>query len=334
MPKSILTFVLLCLLYFTAQGQDPIYSQFYAAPIQLNPAFAGNTVGPHISINYRNQWPSLQGSYVTYSAAYSQYFPTVNTGFGLMVLSDDAGEGLLKTNKASAVFSYRLQVNRDFFLKFGAEGGVVQSRLDWDRLIFLDQIDAEIGPISPGGTPFPTEEVRPDNLNNTYVDISAGLLAYSSNFYGGVTIKHLNTPSESFLGINENLDEGLPMRLTLHGGAEIPLSFGNNWNTNSFISPSVMFVKQGDFGQLNAGSLIKMGYIYGGVWYRHTLTNGDAVIFVAGVQQGAFKIGYSYDMTISGLGLNRSGGSHEFSLIINLERPNEVDYNDCLNLFR
>ncbi|MEO1515308.1 MAG: type IX secretion system membrane protein PorP/SprF [Bacteroidota bacterium] len=334
MTRYFLTLSLLVCLCFSASAQDPIYSQFYAAPIQLNPAFAGNTVGPHISINYRNQWPSLQGSYVTYSAAYSQFFPQVNTGFGLMLLSDDAGEGLLKTNKVSGVFSYKLQVNRDWALKFGAEGSLVQARLDWDRLVFLDQIDAEIGPISPGGMPFPTEEVRPDNLNNTYVDISAGLLAYSSNFYGGVTIKHLNTPSESFLGVNPNLDEGLPMRLTLQAGMEIPLTFGNNWRTNSFISPSVMFVKQGDFGQLNAGSLVKAGFIFGGLWYRHTLTNGDAVIFVAGVEQGSFKIGYSYDMTISGLGLNRSGGSHEISLIINLERPNEVDYNDCLNLFR
>lgn len=59
---------------FSLQAQDPIYSQYYAAPIQLNPAFAGNTYTPHIAINYRNQWPSLNQAYVSYSVSYSQFF--------------------------------------------------------------------------------------------------------------------------------------------------------------------------------------------------------------------------------------------------------------------
>ena len=78
---------------FTMQAQDPIYSQYYAAPLQLNPAFAGNTYSPHISINYRNQWPSLNNAYVTYSVAYSQFFKDFNSGIGLMIQTDDAGQG-------------------------------------------------------------------------------------------------------------------------------------------------------------------------------------------------------------------------------------------------
>ena len=330
-------FLLICCLFFiceVAYSQDPIYSQFYAAPIQLNPAFAGNTVGPHISLNYRNQWPSLNGAYKTYSVAYSQFVPRMNSGFGLMLLSDDAGDGLLKTNKASAVFAYKVQVNRDFFFKLGSEVSLVQSRLDWNRLVFFDQIDEELGFTSPGGTPFPTSEIQPDNLNLTYMDISAGLLAVTPMFYAGITVKHLNTPDESFLGINDNLNTGRPLRLTLHAGSEFELPFGNTFLPRSFVSPGVMFVKQGDFGQINAGSLVKVGFVYGGAWYRHTFSNGDAVIFVAGVEQGAFKIGYSYDLTVSALGQGRTGGSHEISLIINLDDPNRKDYNDCLNLFR
>lgn len=332
--KKIIFLLPLCLLFVCDLfGQDPIYSQYYAAPIQLNPAFAGNTVGPHISLNYRNQWPSI-GAYKTYSVAYSQFVPSLNSGFGLMILTDDAGDGLLKTNKASAVYSYKVQVNRDFNLKFGTEVGLVQTRLDWNSLQFLDQIDDELGFLSPGGTPFPTEEVAPDNNTVTYFDISAGLLAYSKMFYGGITVKHLNTPNESFLGINDNLNTGRPLRLTLHAGMEIEMPYGSRFLPTSYISPSIMFVKQGDFGQINAGSLVKIGNIFGGAFYRHTFSNSDAVIFTAGVEQGAFKIGYSYDLTVSSLGQGRTGGSHEVSVIINMDDPNRKDYNDCLNLFR
>lgn len=316
------------------KAQDPVFSQFYAAPLQLNPAFTGNTNAPHVAINYRNQWPSWPEAYVTYAASYDQFFESVNAGFGLSILSDAAAEGLLKNNKVAGYFSYKLQVADDFILKFGTEVAAVQTRLDWDRLVFLDQIDERTGPISPGGTPFPTEEVRPDNTTNTYLDISAGLLAYTSSFYGGISIKHLNTPNESFLEVNNNLNNGLPLRLTLHAGGHITLREGGRKRGEIFVSPNLMFVKQSDLGQINGGAYVGMGPIFGGLWYRHTFGNPDAAIFLVGVEQGVFKIGYSYDYTLSSLGLGRSGGSHEVSLIMNFEGPYKPDYNDCLKIFR
>ncbi|MEM1323279.1 MAG: PorP/SprF family type IX secretion system membrane protein, partial [Bacteroidota bacterium] len=329
--------LLLCCCYLLGFGvtnaQDPIFSQFYAAPLQLNPAFAGNTNGAHFALNYRNQWPSIPEAYITYAASYDQFVPSLNSGFGLMLLSDDAGQGLIKTNKVAGFFSYRLQVNRDFFLRLGTQISAVQTRLDWDRFIFLDQIDERVGPISPGGTPFPTEEQRPDQTSTTYLDISAGILAYSPGIYGGISIKHLNRPDESVLGINTNLNTGLPIRFTAHAGGEIKLTPGNKRQPASFISPNIMFVKQGDFGQINGGAYLSAGRVFGGTWYRHTFSNADAVIFLVGVQQGVFKIGYSYDWTISSLTLGDSGGSHEVSLIINLEGPENDDYNDCLKIF-
>lgn len=319
---------------FSTQAQDPIYSQYYAAPLQLNPAFAGNTYSPHISINYRNQWPALNQAYVTYSVAYSQFFKDFNSGIGLMIQTDDAGQGLYKTTKVSGVYSYRLQINDNLNLKLGLEGSLVRINLDWEKLIFVDQVDPTLGFTSGGGTPFPTAEVQPENLSNNYFDASAGILLYSSHFYAGVTTKHLNTPNETFLEINENLDGGLPLRLGLHAGYEFKISEGNKKRQASFISPNVMFVKQGDFGQLNIGAYGNLGAIFGGLWYRQGFANPDAAIALVGFQAGGYKIGYSYDITISKLSLGRSGGSHEISLIMNFDKPEKVDYNDCFGLFR
>ena len=53
-------------------GQDPVYSQYYNSPILMNPAFAGNTRGALVSTTYRNQWPSINNAYTTYSVTYDQ----------------------------------------------------------------------------------------------------------------------------------------------------------------------------------------------------------------------------------------------------------------------
>ena len=55
-------------------SQDAGFSQFYANPIYLNPALTGNRSNPTLSLNYRNQWPSLQSSFTTYAASWDQHF--------------------------------------------------------------------------------------------------------------------------------------------------------------------------------------------------------------------------------------------------------------------
>ena len=44
----------------TASAQDPAFSQFYANPLYLNPAFAGTNICPRVNLNYRDQWPGYR----------------------------------------------------------------------------------------------------------------------------------------------------------------------------------------------------------------------------------------------------------------------------------
>lgn len=75
----------------TASAQDVVFSQFYANPLYLNPALAGNAFDPRLTFNFRNQWPALNASFVTYSAGFDQHFDALSGGIGLHVLTDQIG---------------------------------------------------------------------------------------------------------------------------------------------------------------------------------------------------------------------------------------------------
>lgn len=155
-PVFLLVFFLSYLGHILAQ--DPLFSQFYASPLQLNPAMAGVAEAPRISLNYRNQWPSWPNAYSTYALGFEQALNSLNSGFGISVLADDAGNGIYRTLTLHAVYSYSVQLGDDFFAKFGMEGGVLQTRVDWDRLVFGDQLNPYTGATLPGGGVAPSEE--------------------------------------------------------------------------------------------------------------------------------------------------------------------------------
>ncbi len=337
MARQILSFIIVAFAALSAvQAQDPVFSQFYSTPLSLNPAFAGTTFAPRISASYRNEWPTVANlgvAYSTYAVSYEQFVPQVNSGFGLLVLSDNAGDGLLKMNNILASYAYRIDVNDEFHLKLGIEAGFRQYLLDWDKLIFFDQIDRIEGPINP------TNEIQPDALTNTIFDVGAGLLAYSNKFYGGIALRHLTTPDEGFTDVNAGLVEGLPLQLSLQGGAQFIVKEGNNRRPASFVSPNILFLKQGDQGQINVGAYYSMGLVFAGGWYRHAFGNPDAAIAMVGVSYDIFKIGYSYDFTLSSLA--PTGGAHEISVVLNLENSERLRkkrfanrYNDCFKIFR
>jgi type IX secretion system PorP/SprF family membrane protein len=315
-------------------AQDPIFSQFYAMPLQLNPGFAGSAIAPRVGIAYRNQWSGFNNAYRTYAAFYEQSLERLNSGIGFNLEGDNAGDGIFKTTRFSAVYAYRLNITDHLAVRLGVEAGAYQNNLNWDKLIFPDQIDP-IGGVGDG-----TGEIRPDNTNKTQLDISSGLLLLSDWLYLGAALKHLNTPNESLLFVNDNLSRGLPLLYTFHGGTNIVVNKGNKLRPASFISPNFLFVSQGPYRQLNVGAYAGLGSVFAGAWFRHTFRNSDAAILMAGFKQGIFKLGISYDITVSGLG-GRSGGTYELSLGILFDQNENLrkkkrrgDLNDCIRMFQ
>src|SRR5688572_25484301 len=118
--KKIYGFILGFASVCTLHAQDPEFSQFYAAPIYTNPAMAGTAFcnrmsAGRISINYRNQWPSLPGTFRSFNASYDQHYEKIGGGIGLMATYDRAGAGLLTTTSFSGVYSYVLPISKVLF---------------------------------------------------------------------------------------------------------------------------------------------------------------------------------------------------------------------------
>ena len=324
-----------------AQAQDAVFSQFYAAPLLLNPAFAGMTRAPSIHVNHRSQYVGFNGGipYQTYALSYGQFAAPLNSGFGVSLFADQAGQGILATYAATAYYAYQVAIDDDNVLRLGLSAGVQQRRLDWDRLTFFDQLDPETGPTGPGGSPNPTNEARPTDPNVLFPDFGAGVLYAGRVAYAGLTVDHLTTPDDRIANRGPGgFYRGYPMRVSLHAGAQINLRDGSR--DEAFVTPNVLYTRQGAFEQVNVGAYASMGVLFGGAWFRHTIGNADAVIGVVGVHVGPYKLGYSYDATVSDLSAV-SAGTHELSLQINFEdaawikrRRAAMRYNDCLQLFR
>jgi len=315
----------------SVRGQDPIYSQFYNAPIQLNPGLVGLSTSPYIAVNYRNQWLGWnEGGYNTYSASYDQFYDVINSGLGVQILSDDSGDGILKTNQVSGVYAYRLQINKKFQARVGMEASFTQQRLDWDQLRFLDQIIIGSEDLLPSG------EIRPDKLTNTYFDFSMGGVLYNDKFYVGISLKHLNAPDNRFQVGSEGVYSGLPSRLAIHGGWEIDLEGYNNEGFGSFFAPSILLVRQSELSQLNAGGLYNRENFFVGTWLRYDFSNIDAAIFSVGWRTEWLKLSYSFDLTLSSASITNTSGSHEVGIIMNFGRigGEPSRYEDCFSIFR
>ncbi len=81
-------FIFLVFLKLNAFSQDPEFSQYYAAPLYLNPAFTGTTNDHRFIANYRNQWPSVAQGYTTTAFSYDFNMADLNSGFGFLATQD------------------------------------------------------------------------------------------------------------------------------------------------------------------------------------------------------------------------------------------------------
>ena len=309
-------FLLLLGIATEIKAQDPQFSQFYAAPLYLNPAFAGSSELARVGINYRNQWPGYPTNFVTYSGYFDYYFDEYNSGVGLLLFNDVEGLAGLRTNSVALQYSYQLGITDGLMFRAGLEGSYVMQNIDKGNLIFGDQIDFD-GQF---------KDVTDDNIinadfRNNHFDFGAGGLLYSDRFWFGFSASHLLTPVNSLIGS----DNTIARKYSAHMGYKFLLPTATDFNfpggyRDISITPTVQYKLQGQFSQLDAGLYFTYEPFVFGTWYRglpfkpvEGISNHESLIFLVGISTNGLHIGYSFDYTLSKLGI-ATGGAHEVSI--------------------
>lgn len=321
MNKNILSIVVVFLLLSSSSlvGQDVQFSQFYSAPLYLNPAFTGATQLTRVGSNYRSQWPALQANFVTLSAYVDFFIDDKNSGVGFLIQTDKEGLAGLRSTSFTGTYSYQLPISEAFTFRVGANAGYYLRDINFSALTFGDQfVDGVISN--------PTGEVFNTGATKNFFNLGSGVLLYSNDIWLGVAVDHLNTPNQSLIG----QEDKLAMKISVHGGYKFKFRSGVNGQgmytrpQERSLTPTFQYKQQGNFSQIDLGMYLTYEPLILGLWYRgvpykvvNDFPNHESVVvllgFVQKTKDSSFKVGYSYDVTISKLGAS-SGGAHEFSI--------------------
>ncbi|MEM9023876.1 MAG: type IX secretion system membrane protein PorP/SprF [Bacteroidota bacterium] len=299
-----------------ARAQDPQFSQFYSAPMYLNPAFAGNTIQSRMVANYRLQWPSIPGRFVSYAASYDHNLAEINSGVALAIQHDKAGSAGLRYTNFAGMYAYNIRISRTFALRTGVSMSYTLRDLNFSELVFGDQLI--------NSTPTTASGALNNAEQTSYPDISTGAVLYTRRFWGGISAHHINRPNQSLVGG----ETSLPIRWSVHAGLNVPTAKSRGRK----IAPSFTFAfnykAQAEWDQLDLVAYFTYRTVTFGLWYRglpiksndSDQFNHDALIVLLGYKFNDLRIGYTYDLTLSDL-LANTGGAHELSLVYEFASP-------------
>ena len=178
MTNKILVFplllMLLCLGVVNAQ-QDAQYTQYMFNTMSVNPAYAGSRGQLSIAALYRSQWVGLDGA--PKSQTLNLHSPIRNSkiGYGISVVNDNIGDGVVQETYFDAVISYSIDVSLEGKLSFGLKAGGNLLNLDFNGLRNFD-----------------VEPVAADNIQNKFSpNVGLGMYYHTNKFYAGLSAPNL-----------------------------------------------------------------------------------------------------------------------------------------------
>jgi type IX secretion system PorP/SprF family membrane protein len=323
--KQLSIFILSIISSVVVVAQDPHFSQFFASPLTLNPAFTGKFSGNYrIAGNHRNQWPSINNAFITNTASIDFHILQDKIrnndmfGVGFMFLSDNSANSAVKFNYASISTAYHKGLDEDGNnqLGIGVQATYSNMFINTTSLKFEDQLT------TLGFTGTTNEVFNNATLQSNYFDLNAGILYTGSsnetnNYYAGISMYHINSPKQKFTGTEYIVNP----RVTFQAG------YYFSFNDNVGLHLSGLHSTQGGTTETLLGGAVQLNAnplatnpvsVYVGSWIRFK----DAIIPYVGLEFSNTRLGISYDVNTSSLKTATvSRGGLEISLIYS-NQPN------------
>lgn len=300
---AILAFVLGA---FTVNAQDIHFSQFYASPLNLNPALTGNFNGFYrISAIYRNQYPGLtQGRPAFSTPSIGADFSLLKDklkngalGVGLVFFNDQQNGKTFNNNSILASVAYNMGFGskRQFQLGVGLQGGIAMTKMDFSQFRFADGFNPDL-------TYNPNYNAESFNSGNRIKgQFNAGIFTkfefiQGMRYYMGYAFNNATNYKQDYLA-NSPQDFRLPFRHTLHGGWEFDIK------DKAVIIPGFFFAQQAKANQINFGLTggihvvrdpAKRATLFLGLWNRLNTSN-YTIIPKVGFEYKGFRAGFAYD---------------------------------------
>ena len=312
--KSILLACTLLLLCFQGSAQDFQFSQFYAAPLYLNPALTGISQETRMGSVYRRQWPGLDYQFTAVTAYMDHYSFDYKSGVGLSLSSFSEEFLKLNTTDISGYYAYNLQLSERANFQLGTQISYIQKRGTLENLLFGDQIDVF------NQTTLPSSADAVGGLEPfSYFSVGLGGVLTWDKLWIGFSGHHLNRPNSAFY-VRDGQSQHWP-KYSIQAGYTIPLYEPEFWEEGSgkFVHLMANYKRQGPFQFVDVGLQVLLNQLVVGGAFRSLpiqsdLPKRESVVGLFGLNlPNGLAVGYSYDYPISDVG-SQTLGSHELSL--------------------
>ena len=278
--------------------QDVAFGHYWAMEPSFNPASVGKEEKLNVAAAYALQLAGFEHNPKTMYAAVDMPFYAMKSyhGVGLQLINDDIG--LFSHKRLGLQYAYKKPLFGGT-LSGGVQLTVLSESFKGSEVVLIDEDD---------------EAFSKSDITGTGIDLSVGLYYKRKNWYAGVSVLHLNSPS---VELGETNELNVPATYYLTGGYNIRLR-------NPFLSIHTSALGRTDGVAWRADVTARLKYthekrmMYAGLSCSPT----NSVTVLIGGDFHGIHIGYSYEVYTSAI--NIGNGSHELF----------VGYQTELNLYK
>lgn len=261
---------------------SPVFSQYMVNGMAISPAYTGSREALAASLIYRQQWIGIEGAPSTQTFSIHSALKK-HTGLGLLLFNDKIG--VTRKMGASINYAYRLLMGKSR-LAFGVSGQYISTSSKWSQVYTGETTDPVF---------------QNDDPTWYSPNAGAGIYFYNPKLYAGLSVPE-------FLTNEYNRNEFRKDNLNIY----YTMGFISRLSKDVVLKPSTLIkYRQASPVQVDLNlNLYLKDLVELGISWR----SGDAIVGLVQVNLNPqFKIGYSYDHSISALKKFNSG-SHEFML--------------------